>query len=63
MIFHIHIFKTITCDNDLLSSTYEYASDILCGYNYETNTNILLIKSIPASGDKSNFSIFENNYV
>lgn len=54
--------QTITCDNDLLSSTYEYASDILCGYNYETNTNILLIKSIPASGDKSNFSIFENNY-
>ena len=54
--------QTITCDNDLLSSIYEYASDILCGYNDETNTNILLIKSIPASGDKSNFSIFENNY-
>lgn len=54
--------QTITCDNHLLSSTYEYASDILCGYNDETNTNILLIKSIPASGDKSNFSIFENNY-
>ena len=53
--------QTIKCDNK--SGTWEYASDILCGYNDETNTNILLIKSIPATGtNTSNFSIFENNY-
>ena len=47
--------QTIKCDNK--SAIWEYASDILCGYNDETNTNILLIKSIPV--DTTTTSIFQ----